>query len=379
MADVQVQTQITAAFGSAASSAWGRYANEQQVNAKTSEEAACWSASGACRVAGHSVIGALGGGVAGALGTGLSTSLTPVIAQQIKDAGVTGVAAEALTTAIAAGIGAAAGGTAGAASAYNEVLNNYLTSTQWQALADQRQACNGERTCLDSVNATYTRLSGLQDNALATCDIRGALFSAIAMSGCGGGGGDDSETSAAPAPDEAPATLTAPGTQTAATSAATSAANCPAGVRTFSMTDSVLAGASASVQHEFTTLLFTTPRTAITVKVCVVQNAPSVEFPATPAALSLVLAGAPQYAILADGQFDQLSTKQLGANFIFPANAPERYLNKKLVAYTQDGSGAWVRTVLATTQRPGKYPVPSDMVNIEMVAPITAPGFYTVE
>jgi hypothetical protein len=216
---------------------------------------------------------------------------------------------------------------------------------------------------------------------LKTRLIWAALVSAIAMSGCGGGGGgdDDSEISAAPVPNEAPAAPTAPETQTATTFAATSAANCPAGVRTFSMTNSVLAGASASVQHESTTLLFTTPRTAITVKVCVVQNAPSVEFPATPAALSLVLTGAPHYAILADGQFDQLSTKQLGANFNFPANAPEQYLNKKLVAYTQDGSGAWVRTVLATTQRPGKYPVPSDTVNIEMVAPITAPGFYTVE
>lgn len=112
--------QNTAAFGPAAMSAWGKFANEQ-LEATTDEEAACWSANGACRVSGHTVIGALGGGVAGAVGTGLSTSLTPVIAQQIRDAGVTGPTADALTTAIAAGIGAAVGGTAGAAGAYNEV------------------------------------------------------------------------------------------------------------------------------------------------------------------------------------------------------------------------------------------------------------------
>ena len=208
--------------------------------------------------------------------------------------------------------------------------------------------------------------------------IWAALFSVIAMSGCGGGN-DDSETSAAPATNEAPATPIAPVTQTAETFAATSAANCPVGVRTFSVTDSILAGASTSIQHETTTLSFVTPRTAFTVKLCVVQNAPSTEFPATPAALIPVLTGSPQYAVLADGQFDQLSNKQLTANFLFPANAPEQYLNKKLVAYTQDGSGAWVKTVLATTQRPGKSPTPSDMVNIEMVALITSPGFYTVE
>jgi hypothetical protein len=209
--------------------------------------------------------------------------------------------------------------------------------------------------------------------------IWAALFSVIAMSGCGGGGNDDSETSAAQATNEAPATPIAPVTQTAETFAATSAANCPVGVRTFSVTDSILAGASTSIQHETTTLSFVTPRTAFTVKLCVVQNAPSIAFPATPAALIPVLTGSPQYAILADGQFDQLSNKQLTANFLFPANAPEQYLNKKLVAYTQDGSGAWVKAVLATTQRPGKFPTASDMVNIEMVALITSPGFYTVE
>lgn len=210
--------------------------------------------------------------------------------------------------------------------------------------------------------------------------IWAALFSAIAMSGCGGGsesdsGGGSSEASAAPEANEAPTAPTAPVTQTAVTSAA----NCPAGVRTFAMTDSILAGANTSVKHESTTLSFVTPRTAITVKVCVVQNISTIQFPATPAALTPVLTGSPQYAVLADGHFDQFSNKQLTVNYGFSANAPEQYLNKKIVAYTQDGNGAWVKTVLATTQRPGTLPLSSDLVSIELTAPITAPGFYTVE
>jgi hypothetical protein len=196
------------------------------------------------------------------------------------------------------------------------------------------------------------------------------LFFAIAMTGCGGGG----ESASAPAP-YAPTTLTAP----AAGTAVTSAANCPAAARTFTMTDSVLAGANTAVKYESTTLSFTTPLTAITVKVCVVQDIPGGEFPATPAALTPILTGLAHWAVLADGQFDQLSNKRLTVNYGFPANAPEQYLAKKIVGYTQDTNGAWVRTVLATTQRPGTLPLSKDMVSIELSAPITAPGFFTVE
>lgn len=211
--------------------------------------------------------------------------------------------------------------------------------------------------------------------------ILAALFSAIAMSGCGGGGGDDSETSAAPAPNEAPAAPTAPTAPIAPVTqtAATSAANCPVGVRTISVTNSILAGANTSVKHESTTLSFVTPRTVFTVKVCAVQNISTIQFPATPAGLTPVLTGLPQYAVLADGQFDQLTNKQLTVNYGFPASAPEQYQNKKLVAYTQDGTGTWVKTVLATTQKPSTLPLSGGLVGIELTAPITAPGFYTIE
>lgn len=201
--------------------------------------------------------------------------------------------------------------------------------------------------------------------------IWAALFSAIAMTGCGGGGG---ETVAAPGP-YAPTTLTAP----VAGTAVTSAANCPGGVRTFSMTDSVIAGANTSVADQSTTLSFTTPLTAITVKVCVVQKNTPGEFPATPAALAPILTGSPIVAVLADGQFDQLSNKRLTINHGFPANKPDQYLTKKIVAYTQDSNGTWVKTVLATEQQPGKLPLAQDLVSIELTAPITAPGFFTVE
>jgi filamentous hemagglutinin len=146
MADVQAQARITAAFGSTASKGWGEYANQQQLKATTAEEAACWGPDGACRVAGHTVIGGLAGGIGGAVGAGTGTILVPAIADAVKKSGLTGPAADALITAIVGGLGAATGGAAGSVGAFNEVTNNYLTSKQWQAYADELSACRTKVT-----------------------------------------------------------------------------------------------------------------------------------------------------------------------------------------------------------------------------------------
>ncbi|MCW8197320.1 filamentous hemagglutinin N-terminal domain-containing protein [Verminephrobacter aporrectodeae subsp. tuberculatae] len=176
IADVQAQSQITAAFGSTAAKAWGEYANQRQVDATTTEDAACWAPNGACRVAGHTVIGGLAGGVSGAVGTAASTTVAPLVGEAVKQAGITGAAAEAIVTAVAAGVGAAAGSAAGTAGAFNEVRNNYLTSAQWQAYADELQTCRSKNEgCSDAdsnaIRSRWARVSTEQNVMLAHCDL----------------------------------------------------------------------------------------------------------------------------------------------------------------------------------------------------------------
>jgi hypothetical protein len=211
-----------------------------------------------------------------------------------------------------------------------------------------------------------------------------ALFSAAAMSGCGGGGGGGVDGAPAPAPAAAaapapaPAASVAPATQ-APLSSATSAANCPAGVSSLNMSNSLLAGANTSVKNGSTVLSFKTPLTVATVKVCVVQRDAQAAFPAIPDQLSAVLKGAVEIAVLADGQFEKLSNMQIAVNHAFPAATPAENAAKNLVAYTPRSDGTWVRTVLATTHKISAVPSATNEVNIELTAPITAPGFLTIE
>ena len=93
--DVQAQAQITQGFGQQATSAWGKYANGKLADAIQSDDkeaVACWGAGGACRVAGHGVIGGLTGGVDGALGAAASTALVPYLDQVATNAGLSGAA-----------------------------------------------------------------------------------------------------------------------------------------------------------------------------------------------------------------------------------------------------------------------------------------------
>jgi hypothetical protein len=152
--------------GQSATEAWAAYSNKKLSEATTPDEVACWSPDGPCRATGHAIIGGLTAGPGGALGAGVSTLITPQIGDAIKSAGFTGSIADTLITAVAAGIGTVVGGTAGAAGAYNEVRNNYLTSDQWNALAATLKACK-DSACVTATNATFAQLSGQQDQALA--------------------------------------------------------------------------------------------------------------------------------------------------------------------------------------------------------------------
>lgn len=173
--EIDAQVAITAEFGQQASSAWGKYANQKMVDAKDEEERACWSANGPCRIAGHSVIGALGSGVEGALGAAGSTALAPYLSKAIDDLGITGPARDALIAGLSSTIGGVLGGTAGAAGAFNEITNNYLTSKQWQDLADKLGACAKKRDGCSSaeeakIRQEFQAISNKQDAELkAAC------------------------------------------------------------------------------------------------------------------------------------------------------------------------------------------------------------------
>ncbi|MBO9649600.1 MAG: hemagglutinin repeat-containing protein [Variovorax sp.] len=168
MQDLAAQQQITAAFGSSAATAWGDYANKQEAAAQTDEDKACWSASGACRAAGHMVIGGLSGGVEGLLGAGAATQLAGTIDQAVTNAGLTGAAHDAVVAGLTTAVGGALGGTAGAAGAYNEVTNNYLSSKQVLEMMDQlREAeTQAER---DKILKDYADLSGRQSAEAKGC------------------------------------------------------------------------------------------------------------------------------------------------------------------------------------------------------------------
>ncbi|MFE8645074.1 hemagglutinin repeat-containing protein [Sphingomonas sp. NCPPB 2930] len=128
--EVQAQKQITATFGQQATKKWGEFANGQQAAAQAAHDPqgeTCWAETGACRVAGHALLGGLTGGAGGALGAGVSAASVETVAGAADKIGLTGAARDLFIAGVNTSVGAAVGGAAGAAGAHNEVVNNYLS------------------------------------------------------------------------------------------------------------------------------------------------------------------------------------------------------------------------------------------------------------
>lgn len=167
--ELDAQIKITTEFGKNASSAWGKLANEMLADAIKAEDAeaiACWSSDGACRVAGHSVIGGLTGGVSGAMGAAIGSYSASKFAELAKSAGLSGAAADSLTALLTTTAGAITAGASGAGTALNEVMNNYLTSSQWNQLVKDLEACGENSSCKRDVRDKYAEISGQQDQAM---------------------------------------------------------------------------------------------------------------------------------------------------------------------------------------------------------------------
>jgi len=170
--DVQAQVTITREFLREGSKAWGDYANERLAEAVArvdEESAACWAPDGACRMAGHLLIGGLSGGAGGAVGAGLSSVTAPHVQGYLIENGVPEEAAQAITQMIVIGGGGAVGGVHGGTGAVNEASQNGLLAAPYLATMVLEGGVVAARTCYASPACMNTmRMAGLWAVAAVT-------------------------------------------------------------------------------------------------------------------------------------------------------------------------------------------------------------------
>jgi filamentous hemagglutinin len=208
--DIAAQVQITQAFGQQASKAVGDYADTKMKEAVTLREQAKdpslseaqqadlnaqaqaiedqWGSEGTLRLAAHILIGGLTGGTDGALGSLAGTLTGPEIARMLEDSGLDPALRQALIAIASTTAGAAVGGTAGAATAFNEVTNNYLSHTERMdylkallACKDGNEACQSRDALLEESkrrNEALEKACGLGGNR-ADCDGELAKLSQV--------------------------------------------------------------------------------------------------------------------------------------------------------------------------------------------------------
>ncbi|MDY4341359.1 hemagglutinin repeat-containing protein [Xanthomonas sp. LF07-6] len=183
---VAAQAQITATFGQQATQAVGNYAQKKmteaaalrlqadstvdpeqkaQLTAQADQLESQWGANGSLRVLAHTVVGGLTGGLKGATGAAAGTLAAPAVATALREAGVTGPLADTLTALASTAAGAMAGGTAGAATASNEVVNNYLSHPQRDEKARELSKCTTEE-CRENVERKWDDVSLAQSREM---------------------------------------------------------------------------------------------------------------------------------------------------------------------------------------------------------------------
>ncbi|WP_295841563.1 hemagglutinin repeat-containing protein [uncultured Xanthomonas sp.] len=183
---VAAQAQITATFGQQATHVIGDYAEKKmteaadlrrqandttdpdqkaQLTAQADQLESQWGDNGSLRVLAHTVVGGLTGGLEGATGATAGTFAAPAVATALREAGVTGPLADTLTALASTAAGAMAGGTAGAATASNEVVNNYLSHPQRDEKARELSKCTTEE-CRENVERKWDDVSLAQSREM---------------------------------------------------------------------------------------------------------------------------------------------------------------------------------------------------------------------
>ena len=164
--DLTAQVAITQTFGKEAAKQIGDFAKEKldeatelrgkavaakdpverdEYLAQAAQLEKNWGPDGALRVAAHAALGALTGNLDGAIGAAAGTLTAPNVKSALEAAGVDGSLVNGLTGLASTVVGGVAGGsTAGAATAFNEVSNNFLAHPQRQQLeALKKKSLNG--------------------------------------------------------------------------------------------------------------------------------------------------------------------------------------------------------------------------------------------
>ncbi|QWK81321.1 hemagglutinin repeat-containing protein [Ochrobactrum sp. BTU1] len=175
----------------------GDYASDRFAEAyknKNTEEMEFWKDGGTGPAILHAIAGGLLGGVtdfngmlSGMLGGASSAYLAPkikeLVAEFVKEAGLSGSAADFMTNSITGsilqGLGAVTGGT-GAAYAGNAFQYNYLTHEQRAKEIEELKACNGDQNCLQTVARAYHELNVSQENELIACKTKECVDAIVA-------------------------------------------------------------------------------------------------------------------------------------------------------------------------------------------------------
>ena len=201
--EVSANALIVQLFGQQASKAIGDYASSQMAQAadlrtqssktdnseirdKLIKQAEVlesrWGDSGTARVLAHTLIGGLTGNVDGALGAAAGTITAAQVSNALRDAGIDAALADSLSAIASSAAGVIAGNTSGAAAAFNEVSNNYLShpeARRFEALRDQKLLGRCDATCESEIKKLIS-LDKQRDSELSACnDIQTSACQAV--------------------------------------------------------------------------------------------------------------------------------------------------------------------------------------------------------
>ncbi len=172
MNEVQTQVQITQQALPRIADEIGTRMGEKAVQLRLQgkdEEAEKYEEGGVYRVAAHAALGALGGGLAGGVGAGVSAKAVPTIDDAVKGLGLSEEAQQLVIAAAGTAIGAVVGGGNGAATAGNQVVNNYLNHEQVEALVKRMKECGSNEQCKSEALQKAYLESSINDKILLNC------------------------------------------------------------------------------------------------------------------------------------------------------------------------------------------------------------------
>ena len=190
---MQATMEVTAAFAAAAAKEIGDYAKGKLDEADKLAKAAVdekdpikkaelesqakdlrdnWKDDGLAKIALHAAVGALAGGADGALGAGAAAYSTSTIAEQFKGLDIPQPLRDALTLAAGAAVGAVVGGETGAASAMNEVANNFLKHKDRAKLQAAKLNCYTKGNSKDCDTATALEIQDAKSNQMLDALVR---------------------------------------------------------------------------------------------------------------------------------------------------------------------------------------------------------------